>query len=94
MLHLPNIVKTGDRMPTMHASPVVGQPPPFRNSVKTVAGSLCGANNQRVIRMAKKPVMWKIKTTPSTIGRRLAATVLNIMAKLVTAMTSKVPCHC
>ena len=43
--------------------------------------------------MAKKPTTWRTRRRPSTRGSFLARAVLKKIAKAVTAMTSRVPCH-
>ena len=48
-------VYTGESRPTIKASPVVGQPPRFKNSVNTCEGELRGAKIQSGTRTAKNP---------------------------------------
>jgi hypothetical protein len=43
--------------------------------------------------IAKKPTTWRTSSRPSTRGSFLARAVLKKMAKAVTAMTKRVPCH-
>ena len=86
-------VYTGERRPTIKATPVVGQPPRFRNCVNTSEGEPRGAKTHRGMRMAKKPNRCITSTIFSTMGSFLARYVLNMMQNAVMAMTKRVPCQ-
>ena len=51
----------GERRPTIKASPVVFQPPRFKNVVNTSEAELRGAKIQRGAKTAKKPNRWIIR---------------------------------
>ena len=77
----------------MKATPVVLQPPKFKNSVKTSFAGFRGARIQSGISTAKNPTMWMMRTIPSIIGSFLARKVLKMMQNAVMAITRSVPCH-
>lgn len=79
--------------PTIKAVPSEFQPPAFVNCVKTSRAFAVGASTHRVTTIAKRPSTCRTSKSPSTMGSLLAKTVLKMMAKVATAMTSSVPCQ-
>lgn len=83
----------GVRRPIMADKPVVRHPPPF---VKVKRASVAVARGERIHNgtiMAKSPIMWMMRTTPSIAGNFLARTVLKMTQKKEITQTSKVPCQ-
>lgn len=79
--------------PTMNATPIVGQLPPFSKWSKAVLASFRGDRTKRGMTIAKTPTTWTSRISPSTSGSFLAKEVLNMIENAITAITMRVPCH-
>lgn len=83
----------GVSKPIIADKPVTGHPPPF---VKVNRASEAVARGERIHNgtiMAKRPIMWTIRTIPSKAGSLFTKTVLNRTQNPVIAQTRRVPCH-
>lgn len=77
----------------MDANPVVGQPPSLVNLRRTSLAFPRGASTHRGMMTAKSPVIWMMRTMPSTRGNLVASEVLKMIEKAMTAIAKRVPCH-
>lgn len=79
--------------PTKVAVPELPQPPPLLKWVKTSWTLFRGASTHSGMIIAKSPMTWMIKISPSTNGKFFARNVLNKMENAEMAITNMVPCH-
>jgi hypothetical protein len=62
-------------MPTKNDKPPLLQSPPLIKVAKTDFAEPCGPRYTNGIRIAKNPIIWKARNTPSTLGSHLAKNV-------------------
>lgn len=89
----PSKALKGEASPIIADNPVVGQPPLFVKVKRTSYALPRGAKTHRGMIIAKRPVMWMMRTIPSINGNFVANDVLKIMEKLMAAMAKSVPCQ-
>jgi len=89
----PNKEFIGVRRPIMADRPIEGHPPPF---VKVSRASLALDRGDKIhsgTATAKSPIMWMMRTIPSTAGNLFARKVLKTTQNITIAQTIRVPCH-